>query len=58
MQESTGGTVTSVYDPLDRLTSRQFSNAGQTARVDETWTSRDQPFAFNHYAGRSGVPCC
>ena len=43
MEDSFGGVLTSIYDAVNRLTSRQFGGTGQTPlRIDLTYTDRDQ----------------
>jgi RHS repeat-associated protein len=55
--DSQTGTTTSVYDTLNRLTSRQFSSGtpSSTARIDLTYTSRDQLATVNRYTDVAGT---
>src|SRR5207245_101157 len=53
-QDSQGGTVTYVYDALNRLTSEQSS--GQTAlRLDLTYTAQDEIATQSRYKDLAGT---
>jgi YD repeat-containing protein len=55
VQDSQGGTLTSVYDAANRLTSRQFGGVGQTPlRMDLTYTGDEvRRFSVGMEAGPS-----
>src|SRR5262249_42779419 len=56
VQDSLGGTLTSVYDAANRLTSRQFGGTGQTpVRIDPTYTNRNQLATLNRYSDLAGT---
>jgi RHS repeat-associated protein len=55
LQDSFNGILTSIYDAADRLTSRKFGGAGQTAlRIDLTYTPRDQIATEVRYSDLNG----
>jgi RHS repeat-associated protein len=56
VQDSKGGTTTSTYDALNRLTQRQFGGSGQTPlHVNLTWTARDQLSTVTRYKDQGGT---
>jgi RHS repeat-associated protein len=56
LQDSLGGTTTSTYDALNRLTERQFGGSGQTPlHVNLTWTARDQLNTATRYKDQGGT---
>src|SRR5439155_6992466 len=55
VDDSLGGTTTSLYDPLNRLTDRHFGGTGQTPlHVALGWTAQDQLGTVNRYDDHSG----
>jgi RHS repeat-associated protein len=56
VQDSLGATTTSVYDGVNRLTSRQVGGTGQTQmREDFTYTVRDQVATATRYSDAAGT---
>jgi RHS repeat-associated protein len=54
VKDSQGGVATSVYDVLNRLTSRQFGGT-TPLRIDETYTARDQVASESRYTDVAGT---
>lgn len=55
MQDSFGGVETSVYDPANRLTSKQYHDGTQHLRADFVWTSRNQLDTLTRYSDLAGT---
>jgi RHS repeat-associated protein len=54
--DSKGGITTSTYDGLDRLTKREFTGTGGSpARIDLTYTPRDQVATLTYYRDLAGT---
>jgi hypothetical protein len=56
VNDSLGGQVASAFDADSRLTSRQFSGAGQTPlRIDLTYTGEGQVATITRYKDLAGT---
>src|SRR5207249_547444 len=56
LQDNFGGLMTSTYDPLDRLTSRQFTGTGSAqVRIDLTYTAQDYVNTLSRYSDIAGT---
>lgn len=55
VQDSFGGTTTSVYNAVNLLTTRQLDDGTNTLREDFTYTARDQMATASRYADLTGT---
>jgi YD repeat-containing protein len=56
VQDSSGGYTTSIYDAVDRLTTREFGGPSQTPlRIDFTYTNRNQIATETRYSDLAGT---
>ena len=56
VQDSLGGVLTSVFDSLNRLSSRQFGGTSQTPlRMDLTYTAQDYVATQTRYSDLAGT---
>jgi RHS repeat-associated protein len=56
LQDSLGGTTTSIYDVANRLTTREFGGSGQTPlRINMSYTVRNQLATETRYSDLAGT---